>query len=67
MTDRGFGEFHPFVIKLSVPRPKQTTNAGQRESTMLAPKPQFHMNLISQEPQPGNHLFDNTAIKRRQS
>lgn len=42
-------------------------NAGQRENSMLTPKPQFHMNLISQEPQPGNHLFDNKGIKRRQS
>lgn len=37
-TDRGFDAFHPFVIKLTVPRPKWTTNAGQRESTTLTPK-----------------------------
>lgn len=48
-ADRGFDEFHPFVIKLTVPRPKWTTNAGQRECNMLTPKLQFHMNLISQD------------------
>lgn len=54
--------FGQFITQLTVPVPKRTNDFWQRQSTTPTPKLQFHMNLISQEPQPGDDLFD-TLIK----